>query len=150
MADLCTVYTFGALTLNPSSGDGLFIGEGGIQGLDGRPIRAQVDNKGVTDGGIVHPKFFGPRAIRFGGPMKIESVARKPTVGFFAAVNAVEAATIAALEALLNTPTALSWTPFGGTPESLTCTYGIEGGEIQFGGSMMLKTWTFALVAESG
>lgn len=150
MADLCCVYTFGALTLNPPSGDGLFVGEGGIQGLDGKPIRAQVDNKGVTDGGIVHPKFFGPRAIRFGGPMKIESVARKPTLAFFAAVNAVEAATIGALEALLNTPTALNYTPQGQGAESLTCTYGIQGGEIQFGGSMMMKTWTFVLVAEDG
>ena len=151
MADLCCAYTIAGQTLNPSSGDGLYVGENGIVGLDGRPIRAEVDEKGRADGGIVHiPKYFGPRAVGFSGIVGIKSVAVSPNSAYFAAVNAVENAWVAALEGILNTPSTLAWTEHGGSPQSLTVTYGIQGGEIQFAGSMMQKTFRFVLIAETG
>lgn len=151
MADLCCAYTIGGGTLNPTDADGLYIGENGVRGLDGRPIRATVDKRGVTDGGIVHPKFWGPRTIVFSGPVGIKSVAIKPNDAYFDAVMAVEVAWIALLEAIRDTPSALAWTPHGPAgAQSLTVTYGVEGGEINFSGSMMAKTFQFALVAETG
>lgn len=66
---------------------------------------------------------------------------------YFTAVNTLEAAVISALEGVLNTPTTLSWTPTGLSGRSISCTYGNQGGEIQFGGLMMEPTFTFTLVA---
>lgn len=149
MADLCCAYTIAGLTLNPSTGDGLAVGENGIIGLDGKPIRAQLDDKGVTDGGLVHPKFFAARVVQFSGITQIRSVKIAPTSAYFAAVNAVQAAAISALEGILNTPSSLAWTPHGGSGKSLSVTYGVEGGQIEFTGTMMENRWHFTLVASN-
>jgi hypothetical protein len=122
--------------------------EDGVTGLDGAPIRSQIDPRGQISGGIVHNKFFGPRIITFKGFVNIQSVPVAQTATYFAAVNAVEAAVIAALEAALNSASNLAWTPTGQSAKTLSCTYGTVGGEIAFGGTMLQKTWTFQLVAE--
>lgn len=150
MPDLCCAYTFAGGTINPSSGDGLVLQENGIVGLDGRPIRAQIDNKGRNNGGKKHPSYFGPRIIAFSGGVLIRSVALKPTSAYYAALMTVEDAWIALLEAKLNTPDTLAWTPSNGGSRSLSCTYGSEGGEISFFGSMLAPKFHFTLVAETG
>lgn len=149
MADTCAVYTLGSLTINAATGNTLFLDfeEGAISGLDGKPIRSQIDPQGQSDGGIVHTKLFGPRIIVFQGGILIRSVGIDNKDDYVSAVNAVESATISALEGILNTPTSLSWTPTGGSAKSISVTYGTEGGEIEFSGNMIDKRFTFTLVA---
>jgi hypothetical protein len=66
---------------------------------------------------------------------------------YAAAVNAVEAAATAALEAQLNSATNLAWTPNGGAAHTLSCTYGTPGGEFQPTGNMVDRRFSFTLVA---
>ena len=103
--------------------------------------------KGQTDGGIVHTKHFGPRVIVFKGRLVVREDIDPGSVDWREAVNDLEAATISALEAKLNTADTLSWTPQGSTAHSISCTYGVEGGEVSFGGNMLERTFTFTLVA---
>lgn len=149
MADTCCVYTFGSLTVNATTGDTLHTDfEGGdIQGLDGAPIRAQIDPQGQSSGGIVHTKFFGPRVITFTGKVLIRSQSSPGSSAYIAAVNAVISAAKSALEAQLNSATNLSWTETGGGGRSISCTYGVEGGEFQTSGNMLEKSFSFSLVA---
>lgn len=123
--------------------------DGEISGLDGRPIRAEIDDQGQSDGGIVHPKFYAARIITFSGEVHIQSAAFG-TTAYITAINVLEAAVISALEAQLNTETALTWTPTGGSPKSISCTYGTSGGEVQFSGAMLPgeRKFTFTLVAD--
>lgn len=149
MADLCCAYSFAGITLNnPADGvDHLMLGENGVVGLDGAPIRAEIDDQGQSNGGIVHPKLFAARIITFTGFCNIQSVVVERSTAYATALNALEAGVTSALEAVLNTPSALTWTPTGGSPKSISCTYGNTGGHIQFGGSHMEKTFEFTLVA---
>lgn len=151
MADTCCAYTVAGITINASSGNCLLVDfdEGEISGLDGAPIRSQVDNQGQSDGGIVHQKFFGPRVISFSGKVLIRTVDMSDSLAFAAAVYAVEQATISALQSFLNTSTTLAWTPTGGSARSISVTYGTEGGEIQFFGNMLDKRFSFSLIAAS-
>lgn len=152
MADLCCPYTFGGITINSTTPgtDRLILGENGVVGLDGAPIRAEIDDQGQSDGGIVHPKLYAARIITFTGFCHIQSAPKSTdsTSSYVAALNALEAAVISALEAKLNTADTLSWTPYGQSARSLSCTYGTQGGEIKFGGVMLEKTFEFTLVAE--
>jgi len=130
--------------------DRLMIGDDGqIVGLDGRPIRAEIDDQGQSDGGIVHPKFWAARIIVFSGEIHIQTVEFEDTVAYITAINVLEAAVISALEAQLNSASALTWTPTGGSGKTISCTYGTGGGEIQFSGAMLPgeRKFTFTLVA---
>ena len=149
MADTCAVYTVNGLTINHASADTLLTDfeEGDIQGLDGAPIRRQLDPGGQTGGGIVFPALLGPRIITFKGKVSIVSQDGGDRLLYAAAVNAVEAAAVSALQGILNTTGTLSWTPNGGSAKSISVYYGVEGGEIQFTGNMLDKSFTFTLVA---
>lgn len=150
MADTCCPYTIAGLTINAASGDCLLTDfeEGQILGLDGAPIRKQIDPQGQSEGGIVHPAFLGARIITFQGKVLIRSVAEgAPATIYASAVNAVEAAVTSALEGILNTPSALAWTPTGGSAKTISVTYGIPGGEFQPTGNMVDRRFSFTLVA---
>jgi hypothetical protein len=149
MADLCCAYNFvGIIINNPTPGvDHLMLGEDGVTGLDGAPIRAEIDDEGQGDGGIVHPKLYGPRIITFKGFCNIQSVVVERNTAYATALNALEAGVISALAGALNSASALTWTPTGGSGKTINCTYGNQGGEIRFGGSHMEKTFEFTLVA---
>ena len=110
MADTCCVYTLSSLTINATTGNTLLTDfEGGdITGLDGAPIRSQIDPQGQSDGGIVHNKFFGPRVITFTGVVLVRTVDISDTTGFVGAVNAVIANAKSVLEGILNSATTLS------------------------------------------
>lgn len=155
MADYCCQYDIAGIQINDATdgADRLLTDlEGGeISGLDGAPIRAQIDPRGQISGGIVHPKLFGARIITFTGAADIQSVAEASTTAWITALNVLEAAVIVALEGILNTPSSLAWTPTGGAAKSITVTYGTEGGEIRFSGPMLPgeRKFTFTLVAES-
>jgi hypothetical protein len=149
MADLCCAYSIAGIVLNnPAAGvDRLILGEDGVTGLDGAPIRAEIDDQGQSNGGIVHPKFFAARVITFKGFCHIQSVPVEMNTAYYSALNALEASVISALEGILNSPSTLSWTPSGSAAKSISVTYGNAGGHIQFGGSMLEKTFEFTLVA---
>lgn len=149
MADTCCAYSVAGITINATTGNTLHTDfEGGdITGLDGAPIRSQIDPQGQSEGGIVHQKFLGPRIITFQGKILIRSTNPGDPEGYTAAVNAVIAAAVSALEGFLNSTTTLAWTPTGGSAHSITVTYGTEGGEFQSTGPMLDKSWTFTLVA---
>lgn len=150
MADTCCEYSIAGITINDVGADCLLtdFDEGDIQGLDGAPIRSQIDPQGQQSGGIVHSKFLGARIITFTGKVSIVSVDGSEPL-YAAAVNAVESAAVSALEGILNTPSTLSWTPTGGGGRSISVTYGTEGGEIKFSGNMLDRRFTFTLVAAS-
>jgi hypothetical protein len=40
----------------------------------------------------------------------------------------------------------LTWTQSNGNAESVTCVYGMPGGELQFGGEMAIPTFQFTLI----
>lgn len=149
MADTCCPYTINGLTINATTGDCLHTDfEGGdISGLDGAPIRSQVDPQGQSDGGIVHQKFLAARVITFTGQVLIRTVDMSNPETYVAAVNVVIAAAKTALEGILNTPSTLSWTETGGAAHSISVTYGTDGGEFQTSGNMLEKKFSFTLVA---
>lgn len=149
MADFCCAYSFSGIVINNATPgvDRLILGEDGVTGLDGAPIRAEIDDQGQSDGGLIHPKFFGPRIITFKGFCHIQSVTVEMNTPYYTALNALEASVVSALEGALNSAAALTWTPTGGSAKSISCTYGNSGGEIQFGGSMLEKSFEFTLVA---
>lgn len=151
MADTCTVYTFGGLTINATSGDCLFTDydEGDIQGLDGAPIRKQIDMAGQANGGDAQPAFFAPRIVTFTGVVLIRSVTDPSSTAFAAAVNSVTESARTTLESFLNSTSTLAWTPNGLTAHTLTCQYGTEGGEFTTSGPMPDKKFSFTLVAEN-
>lgn len=118
-----------------------------MTGLDGAPLRVEIDDQGQSDGGIVHPKLLAARIIVFKGFCQVRSVTVEMNTPYFTALNTLQANVVTNLEAALNTPSALTWTPTGLSGRSISCTYGITGGEIQFGGSAMEPTFEFTLVA---
>jgi hypothetical protein len=122
---------------------------GEITGLDGAPVRSQVDPRGQINGGIVHPKFLGARIITFSGEVHIQSVTDAFTSAYVAAINTLEATVVSALEGILNSSSSLSWTPTGLSARSISVTYGVPGQEIQFSGPMLPgeRKFTFGLVA---
>lgn len=156
-SDLCVQYSVGA-TLKMNEAGQTTIRPTEILGLDGRPIRATILPNGAADGGDKLTSRFGPRLIRVSG----EIIARdasgdllSPTsdlTAYLTEVNTLIDAWISGLETALNSTMTLAWTPTGGTPQSLTVTYGFEGGEFQPTGDGMTepRKVTFGLVAETG
>jgi hypothetical protein len=151
VADLCCQYTFSSVIINNSNEtvNSLITDHesGEILGLDGAPIRRQIDPQGQSDGGIVFTSFFGARIVTFTGIVAIVTVpSRDPTL-VWTAINTLEASVISALESVRNSATNLTWTPTGGSGKTLSCMYGVPGGEIQFSGNMDDRKFTFQLVA---
>lgn len=149
MADTCVPYAVAGITINAATGDCLHtdFDEGEILGLDGAPIRRQIDPQGQTDGGLQHTARFGPRIITFRGKVLIRTQDGSNREDFAAAVYAVEAAAVAALEAFLNADTTLAWTPNGAGAKSISVRYGTEGGEFQTSGNMIDRRFQFSLYA---
>lgn len=149
MADTCCAYAVAGITINATTGDCLHTDwdDGDIQGLDGAPVRKQIDLLGQTNGGLVQPAFFAPRIITFSGRVLIRTVEPSDKTAYVGAVNAVIDGAVTALQSFLNSTTTLAWTETGGGAHSITVTYGTEGGEFQSSGPMLDKKWSFTLVA---
>lgn len=153
MADVCCQYTFGSVTLNPAdeSTDHLRLMDDGMVGLDSRPVRRQRDPASRTDGAIVFHAYFHGRVIQVKALMVIGTTGHEDglTAEYLTAYNTLEAAIVSALEGLVNTPTNLSWTPTGGSPQTLSCVYGADGSEVTFTGPMIARVCEFTLVEAS-
>jgi uncharacterized protein len=96
---------------------------------------------------LQHPAFFGPRIITFSGKVLIRSQTGSNREDYAAAVNVVEAAAISAFQGILNSDSSLAWTPTGGSGKSISVRYGVDGGELQFSGNMIERSFTFSLYA---
>jgi hypothetical protein len=164
--DLCVEYSVGAsLKLNQggTSGTTTTIRTTAITGLDGRPIQVTIVPNSATSGSDKLTGQLRGRVIRVQGEIWVYSGGELLTpadaakngamTAYLTAVNSLVDSWVSGLEALLNSTFTLSWTPTGLGADSLTCTYGVEGGEFQSVPPANFDAWTtvsFALFAESG
>jgi hypothetical protein len=124
MADLTAIYTLttpgGTITFN--NGDLHTLTDlywiGTIQGLDGAPIRATIDDAPQAHGGLVHNAWKGPRHVTMEGVILIQSVPLGSPC--LTERNALENALRVALESILQADGTLAWTPEGLSARSLT------------------------------
>lgn len=89
-----------------------------IQGLDGAPIRAPVDNFAFGDGAHIHTFWKGPRRVTFDGVILIQSL----PIGSACqeALNVMEEDMRAKLESTLADDFGvLTWTPLGMSERTL-------------------------------
>jgi len=89
-----------------------------IEGLDGPPIRAPIDNRPQTDGGLVHDFYLGPRHIIVEGFFLIQSTEVYENIRSIR--NDMEAALLAAHMDILRADGTWSWTPLNESARSLT------------------------------
>jgi hypothetical protein len=166
--DLCVQYTLDLgtdLFLNQggSSGTTTTIRTTAITGLDGRPIQVTILPNGATSGSDKLTGQFRGRVIRVQGDIWVysagelltpaDAVTNGSVTAYLTAVNTLVDAWVAGLEAVLNSTFTLSWTPTGLGADSLTVSYGVEGGEFQSVPPAEFNEWTsvsFSLFAESG
>lgn len=155
MPDLASPYTLatpGGTILFNNSGIDLFNMVGGpdeyyisdIQGLDGPSIRAPVDNRPQTHGGLVHPFYKGPRRVTIEGSLMVRSTRVQNAMRLIR--NDMEEALRVALESILQADGTLSWTvplTAGTDSRSLTVRNEIP---VEFRG-IELKTFVFGLIA---
>lgn len=120
MAEIAISYTLvtpgGTIVFNDGVGDEYRLTN--IGGLDGRPIRATVEDAPQTDGALIYPFFAGARHITPEGYLKIVSVSDEAAV--LAARNAMEDALIAACASILRADGTFSFTRTGGALRSYT------------------------------
>lgn len=113
MADVCAEYTLGSLKINDTNdaNDTLLVNDqGNIDGLDGVDLRRSIAPQGQGDGAILLPAFDSYRIVTFTGVELIRSVAwEDDQAAFTAASLALEAAWIAAMDAIKNSSGTLSW-----------------------------------------
>jgi hypothetical protein len=142
MAQHNAVYTLttpgGTITFN-SGTDKYWINE--IDGLDGAPIRATIDNRPQSDGGLVHLFFLGPRHVTITGTLIIDSQATE--TGYVTQRNTMEVNLLTALNSILRADGTLAWTPTGGSGKTLIVR---NDAPLQINGQW-LKTFVFGLVA---
>lgn len=161
--DLCCEYVLDLTTdlkMNEGGIGGVVttIRPSAIVGIDGRPIRATIIPNGAADGGDKLTSRFGPRLIRVEGDVVAYAAGEllSPTDGvtaYLTAVNTLVDAWIAGLEAQLNTPFNLVYTPTGRSQVTRSVTYGSAGTEFQSVPSDDMSkptTVSFGLVQETG
>lgn len=117
-SDITTLVTpGGTLTFNAASGDTYFIAPGSSTGLGMRKVRAPIDNKGQTDGYILHDFFLEGRHLLIAGEMLIRSSSTE--AGVVAARNTLADAMVTALASIIRATGTLN---FGaGGPYTVKC-----------------------------
>lgn len=156
MADRCCTYTWGTIVINGDvDTDTAVITDAesdGILGLDGAPIRRQIDPVALDDGGDSQDALLAHRIITVTAHVHIGTHPnRDPTIdtpGYNTKLVTLQKAWVAECEAHLNTAQSLTWTDATGASRSINAKYGVEGGEIVFGGTTFEPTVTFQLLAE--
>lgn len=118
-----------------------------VQGLDGAPIRAPIDNKPQDYGGIIHTFFTGPRMITFEGVILVQSV---PFGGDCRAIrNLMEFNLRNVLGNIIQQDGTLTWTATGGIEWTLDVRHNVP---IEFSPAenYAIKAFTFGLVCADG
>lgn len=161
MPDLCCQYNVGDMKMNEPLQDTLT--PISITGLHGRPISGTVIPLAGTSGSKKRTHQFRGRVIQVRAiPLIVANpgidgdginIARNLTE-YNTRLNDLMDAWTSFLESKLNTTFTLSYTPTGGSPVSLTVTYGLEGGEFDMEAegenAMFAPIVRFTLFAESG
>jgi hypothetical protein len=106
----------GTINFNDGSANQYYLST--VGGLDGPTIRAPIDDRPQTDGGIVHDFFAGPRHITFEGVLLIQSTHIMNSVVQIR--NTMEDNLRTAVVSLLRADGTLAWTPQGKSARSLT------------------------------
>ena len=123
MPDIATVYTLttpgGTITFNNGATDEYYLSE--IGGLEDAPIRAPVDNRPQTDGGLVHDFYEGPLHLTLEGILFIRSTRVQNSIRTIRTSMTDNLRT--ALRSILRADGTLAWTPYGSTARSLTVRY---------------------------
>lgn len=152
MADICAEYHYAGLTINGAANtDTAIVSEegNGITGLDGAPVRRQVDDLAGTNGGDSQPAHLGFRPIVFNLTVVIGTLGNEGSpAAYNTKMMTLQKAWISALEGQLNSASALTWTDATGDSQSISCMYGMPGGEIQFSGPLYKTQCSFTLLAE--
>ena len=152
MADCCATYTFGGVTINGAETTDTLITPSydNIQGLDGAPVRRQIDPVAQGNGDLnLQGEFLAGRVITFSGEIHIGTMGGSITGDaatmalFLSKVVTLQKAVVAACEAQLSSSASLAWTDSAGAARSISCFYGLPGQVVQFGGATPL-TPTFS------
>jgi hypothetical protein len=115
-----------------------------IRGLDGPPLRVNLQDKPFGDGGIAQKSWKGPRHPVFEGRMIVQSVG---LAGCQAVFNTMEKNLREALEGIVPlTSGTLAWTPSGDSPHSLTVYYE-QTLDVQPGDSYRTRIYSFGLLS---
>jgi hypothetical protein len=143
MADPCATYTFGSVTINGAETTDTLITPDfdSISGLDGAPVRRQIDPVSQSSGDLnLQGEFFAGRVIVFKGILHIGTLGGgtvDPTNPLWIQkIITLQKAVVAACEAQLSSSASLAWTDSAGASRSITCFYGLPGQTISFGGSI--------------
>lgn len=132
----------GTVSFNASSGDTPVNNPESCSGLDMAPIRSSVDDKSQTNGGIVHPMFYGARHVTLSGTLVIRSAST--AAGVVTARGTLEQGLITKLASIMNADGTYAWDE-GGTTRTITVRCDQP---ILFSGGFQ-KTYVFGLVAAS-
>ncbi len=148
MADPCATYTFGGVTINGGEDTDTLITPSydNITGLDGAPIRRQIDPASQTNGDLdLQEEYLAGRVIVFSGIIHIGTLPAQspPMATFLSKVITLQKAVVAACETQLTSAANLTWTDSAGASRTISCKYGLPGQEVQFGGATPL-TPTFS------
>ena len=147
MADPCVQYTFGSVTINGAATTDTLVTPDfdSITGLDGAPLRRQIDPASQTDGDLnLQGAYKAGRVIVFKGIIHIGTLGGPDGTGsvdptnplFIQKVITLQKAVVSACEAQFSSSATLSWTDSTGAARSITCFYGLPGSTISFGGSI--------------
>lgn len=116
-----------------------------ITGLDGPPLRTPISNRPVTDGGIVHTFYKGPRHIVIEGIILVQSVLTGNAIQ--AQRNIMEEDLMDCLDGIYQADGTLSWTPSGLSAKSLTVRQEVPVA-YTYDNDFFVKTFSFGLVSE--
>jgi hypothetical protein len=147
MADPCCVYTYAGITINGPADTDTLVTEnfGDIVGLDGKPVRRQIDPASQEDGDLdLQEAFFAGRIITFKGIVHIGTLdgpfsSQLPE--FIEKCVTLQKAVVSALEAQLTSASTLAWTDSTGASRSISCKYGLPGSTITFAGDLGKPTF---------
>lgn len=106
-----------------------------VAGLDGNPVRASIEDRPVTDGGLVFDFYDGPRHMTFTGYVLAASVEQR---------NDMEDTLIAVCKAARRADGTIVYTPTGASARTWTIRCDVQP---TFPGQGILKEFIFGLVA---
>jgi hypothetical protein len=124
-------------TATEAANDGLVLTN--LTGVDQAPIRATIDDAPQTDGGLVHPFFYGARHLTVEGyvlPLGLDAASQTERNGLMDDL-------ILMLDSILRADGTFAWTPTGQTERSLTVRCDVP---VSFTGTRQ-KAFIFGLVA---
>lgn len=148
MADVAVQYVLatpgGTLTFNDGAEDEYYLTD--VQGIDAAPLRNPTDDAPQMDGAIVHDRFDSGMRPVLAGILMIRSTRIQVDVQTIR--NQMELFLIEALRSIKIADGTLSWTPLGGSAQSLTVRIDVPL-DIQYIDNYLNKQFTFGLISAS-